>query len=249
MLGSLKQTIENRHKRLLEFAEIHPDVWELADAFAISARGILTDALQYTETSFRHTTAYMCWRSVYDYQEESLFLLINNKVDEGYALLRMASELSRDAARICESDQIFELWNQRKKIKHEKRYKKIFRFNRKNPTEKYVYGIYNLGSDFGIHGHQTGSIFRSDHDIIGNGNHVAFRPTDLDVLDSLTVWFFSFFPLQDLASRGFEYFFKKEKSITYQAFLKLQVSSADALKEYTLKNKELKDGANKGDLA
>ena len=152
----------------------------------------------------------------------------------------MAAELARDAACISEDDLNHEMWQKRQEIKREKNYKKVFRFKDDDQEEKYVHSIYDLDSDYGIHGHQTSQMFMSKSDLTEDGWFVSIRSTDLEVLEILTVWLFSFFPLQNLVSRGFHEGLGKDKSQAYRAFLNLQVVSGDALRIYAGKVKELK---------
>ena len=248
MFGSLQQTIEYRHKRLIEFATAHPDVWELIESFVISARAMIMECASYLDNPIRYTTAHMMWHNVYEYQEDSLFLLILGRIDAGYALLRMAAELSRDASRVWKDDAKHDMWQKRDEIRREGYYKDVFRFNDEDATERYVHGIYTLASNYGIHGHQSSQMSMSSRDRTADGQYVIMQIDYLDVLSSLKVWLFSFFPLQTLASRGFQDRLGQDKSPAYQAFLEIQVASGDALSAFTNAVKRLRDGVTNNGL-
>ena len=90
------------------------------------------------------------WRNLYKYQEDSLFLIMSQRLDAGFALLRMATELARDIARMNEDVVNYEMWHKKHKLNQEEFYKKTFRFNRKDPLEKLAYGFYNLFSNYSV---------------------------------------------------------------------------------------------------
>jgi hypothetical protein len=248
MLGSFYETLENNYKKLLAFSSNYPDLRDLLDAFIVSSRAMISDSLEHAKRSLPLATAHLCWRNVYSYQEDSLVLLILGKPDEGYGLLRMAAELSRDTARICENVSYYEMWQDRQKTRFEKRYKDVFRFREDDHIEKLVFSLYNMFSDFGIHGHQTVDIFRSKHDFSPDGDYMIMRATDFDILDSLVIWLASFFPLQTLASRGFQGFLSEKKSVALKSFLEMTVASGDVIKELRDKVEEMKRQASKLDV-
>ena len=78
----------------------------------ISSRHIVLITLEHMPEDECSNARYMLWKTMYDYIEQSLILLLKTRIDEGYALLRMAAELSRDIARIPENDN-FILWKER----------------------------------------------------------------------------------------------------------------------------------------
>lgn len=94
MFGSLRKTVEHDYQEINKFFEARPEIYEILDAMIVSVRGPImatVDLLSDGCSTFRH----MRWRTMYDYTETSLLLLLRTRIDEGYALLRMAAELAR----------------------------------------------------------------------------------------------------------------------------------------------------------
>lgn len=202
MLGSLKDTINNDHQEITDFFDSQPVIYELIDAMIISARGSIMTAMENLPEDECSTFRYMLWRTMYDYVETSLLLLIKTRIDEGYALLRMAAELTRDIARMAETQKNFEMWQNRASLHNGEAYRNIFRFNKNDAHEKHVFSLYNLASVYGVHSHQTRDAHLSHLGVV-QGKYIKLKVSKRKMLDALTLWLFSFFPLHIVAASTF----------------------------------------------
>jgi len=146
---------------------------------------------------------YMLWRTMYDYIETSILLLIKTRIDEGYALLRMASELARDIARIAENQNNFNMWKNRASFHNKEEYKTVFRFNKSDSYEKRIFNLYNLASVYGVHSHQTRDMNLSHLGELVYSKLVRINVSERKMIDSLNLWLFSFFPLHIVAGKTF----------------------------------------------
>jgi hypothetical protein len=203
MLGSLRKTIEYDHHQISSFFNAQPAIYQLLDTMVISARGLLTSTLEDLPEDECSTSRYMLWRTMSDYMETSLLLLLKTRIDEGYALLRMSTELARDIARIGESHGNFEMWKCKDNLHRTEEYKTAFRFDVKDKTEKHLFSIYNLASIYGVHGHQTRDMQLSHIGDVVLGRFIRFKVPECAMLEALNLWLFSFFPLHALAGRTF----------------------------------------------
>lgn len=203
MLGSLQKTIDYDHQKISNFFNTQPAIYKLLDTMIISARGLLTSTLENLHEDESTTCRYMLWRTMYDYLETSLLLLLKTRIDEGYALLRMAAELARDIARIGESHGNFEMWQNRESLHHTEQYKSIFRFKVGDSKEKHIFKLYNIASIYGVHGHQTRDMQLSRIGEVAHGKFIRVIVPERSMLNALNLWLFSFFPLHVVASRTF----------------------------------------------
>ena len=143
------------------------------------------------------------WRNLYKYQEDSLFLIMSQRLDAGFALLRMATELARDIARMNEDVVNYEMWHKKHKLNQEEFYKKTFRFNRKDPLEKLAYGFYNLFSNWGVHGHLTGIAHMEKAGTTGDGDYVILAIPEDAIIRSIGLWMAAFLPLNKICQNVF----------------------------------------------
>lgn len=208
MLGSLKETINHDYQEITDFFNSQPEMYQLLDAMVISARGPIMATVENLPEDERSTFRYMLWRTMYDYVETSLLLLLKSRIDEGYALLRMAAELTRDIARISESQDNFEMWKNRATLHAGEVYKKVFRFNKNDAHEKHIFSLYNLASVYGVHSHQTRDAHLSHLGVV-HGKYIRVGVPERKMLDALTLWLFSFFPLHIVAARTFTELFSQ----------------------------------------
>lgn len=204
MLGSLKETVEKDHQMLLKFFNSQPGIYDLLDAMIISARGLILKTLENFPEGECSFTRYMLWATMYEYIEQSLLLILKTRLDEGYALLRMASELSRDVARIGESQSNFDMWKERARLHMKDEYKNAFRFKKDDKIEKFVYDLYNMTSIYGVHSHQTRDCHLSQIGEVVHGRFMRVKVPERAVLDRLNLWLFSYFPLHLMPALTFK---------------------------------------------
>jgi hypothetical protein len=152
--------LERKLANLREFRKNQEVVWITVSGALLVSRTLI--AAIATDGLLRSAPAphrLMMWQTVLSYQTESFFLLVDRRIDEGLALLRMAAELARDIIRIGDSEDQLEIWLSRLKGKQQKKaFRDKFRFIDSDETEKYVHKLYDLASNIGIHGHSSTSM-------------------------------------------------------------------------------------------
>jgi len=96
-------------------------------------------------------------QTIHEYHRQALTMAMSNRPEIGMAVMRLACELTRDLCRIAEEPTRADLWLQYRSpdghSRHGKDYKRVFRFSTDDGTEKAIYDLYNMFSNFGVHGH------------------------------------------------------------------------------------------------
>lgn len=226
-----------------KFKKTSPDLWKFfgecinlarAIPYAISQQDGLTEIEMHT---------LFLWQKVLHYQVQSLFLLLQSQLDSGYALLRLAAELSRDVFCIANSEKMLSVWIERE-IKP-KDYRKYFKFSLNSPDEKAVYNTYKFASRFGVHGHMTDAMLS---EVIGsidkNNTMVSLGVSNYGVLDAVHNWMMSFLPMHHLCAR---LFITKYFAIRPEIFLTLrdyEVTMSSVIQAVSARLADLKKPTN-----
>lgn len=96
-------------------------------------------------------------QTIHEYHQQALTMAMSKRPEIGMAVMRLACELTRDLCRIAEEPTRADLWLQYRTAdghsRHGKDYKRVFRFATDDGTEKALYDLYNIFSNFGVHGH------------------------------------------------------------------------------------------------
>jgi len=214
--GSLLQTADHRHGSLHEFANVHPDIWELVESHIFAARALCQSCLNYSGADERTGWCNVLLFSCYEYLEDSVYLLIAQRQDAAYSLLRNAAETARTAARISESDDNFRRWLNHKTADKAAHPNPSFKFKDDDKAENFVHRLYTGCSEFGTHNHFTSTLFKSDHSFTPDGKFVITQATDLDTLEGLKLWFPALMPTLLMASKGFQTHFKDNRDMSYK---------------------------------
>jgi hypothetical protein len=208
MSWSLKEKIDHDYKLVIDFFEAQPGVYDLINEMLDSVQILLSITCEnIVETDKNAFQRYMLWITLHEYIEESLLLLIKTRLDESFALLRMSAELSRDIARISESKTNYDLWSE-KRTRNDK-YKKVFRFNNNDKLETFIYSLYKLSSNYGVHGHQTRDIHLSHLGEVINERFIRVNVPEKQLYKALNIWLRAFFPLHRMVIRTYEASFKQ----------------------------------------
>jgi len=110
----LDKEIQRRLEYIDDFRRNQEGIWSCIDTLVTASLTAIRNGPRCPNIDYRCSTIIMLWHTLWDYQVDSIFLILSMRLDQGYAALRMASELARDCARIGESERTFELWeNQR----------------------------------------------------------------------------------------------------------------------------------------
>ncbi len=149
----LDNLLNRKIASLQDFRRNQERLWVTIGSGFLASEILIQSASVLPDLTEPETHRLVMWWTVRDYQAESLFLLLDTRLDEGIALLRMAAELVRDLARIADDADHLKIWLDRSNPQIKKRHRRIFRFNDDDELEKYIHKLYTLASDHGIHGH------------------------------------------------------------------------------------------------
>src|SRR6185437_8575541 len=132
---SLRERLNRRHQEVSALLEANSELAEIIGS-ALSvvetlARGC---TLRYGSESLAKTHCGVMWQTAVDYHGQALMHILARELDVGFALLRMAVELSRDAYILGHSQKLLDLWNDRGERSAE--YRKKFRFDRSSEAGK-----------------------------------------------------------------------------------------------------------------
>jgi len=147
----LDEWLSFEHESIQKFKKTYPELWMIFGESIDLARAVPFEIGHQDGLTKIEMYRLFLWQKVLHYQTQSLFLLIQSQLDAGFALLRLAAELSRDIARISDNEQMLDIWFKRE-IESSK-YKKYYKFLKQFPDEEKVYEIYKFASKFGVHGH------------------------------------------------------------------------------------------------
>ncbi len=96
-------------------------------------------------------------QTIHEYHHQALLMAMSKRPEIGMAVMRMACELTRDLCRIAEDPARVDLWlgsrSEDGHLRHGKDYRQVFRFSTDDDTERGLYDLYNVFSNFGVHGH------------------------------------------------------------------------------------------------
>jgi hypothetical protein len=196
----LDTLLSKKITNIREFKKDQEGVWTLVDSAYLVSRMMIRAALEDGLPDSVTVHRFMMWQTVLEYQMESFFLVISRRLDEGLAILRMAAELARDIVRIGNDQKRLDTWLNRAMDK--KSYRAEFRFRDADGIEAHVHRLYNLASEFGVHGHSTTSTAMTAQRSSPDGRFVALGVPDLEVYKWLQIWLASFFPTQELCLRS-----------------------------------------------
>lgn len=140
-------------------------------------------------------------QTLHGYFRNSALLLITDSFDEGFGLLRMASELARDISCIATTPSLLPVWLRRRDSKDAQRaYKKAFHFDTTSPKGRNALAAYEFACCYGTHGHLT-TLFSARPTPNDDSNMVSLTPTTKEVVDMLRVWLSTLFSLYEVALR------------------------------------------------
>ena len=149
----LDEWLSFEQESISRFKKGYPDLWRVFGDSINLARAIPYAIGQQDGLTEIEMHRLFLWQKVLHYQTQSLFLLLQSQLDAGFALLRLAAELSRDVIRIADDEKVLAIWLERETKPNE--YKKRFKFMLNVPDEEAVHTVYKFASKYGVHGHRT----------------------------------------------------------------------------------------------
>lgn len=214
----LDEWLSFEQESISRFKKEYPDLWQVfgdsinlarAVPFVIGQQAMLTEIEMHR---------LFLWQKLLHYQTQSLFLLLQSQLDAGFALLRLAAELSRDVIRIGDDEKMLAIWLERENKPNE--YKKRFKFIRNSPEEEAVHTVYKFASKYGVHGHQTDTMFSEIIEEIGESDSLlSWGVSSYGVLDAVHIWMMSFLPMHIICAKSF---MPKYLAIRPEVFLTLK---------------------------
>lgn len=198
----LDEWLSFEQESISKFKKSYPDLWRFLGESINIARAIPYIIGQQKGLTEIEMHRLFLWQKVLHYQIQSLFLLLRSQLDAGYALLRLAAELSRDVIRITDSEKMLAIWIERENKPNE--YKKYFKFASDSLDEEAVHTVYKFASKFGVHGHVTDAMFAEVIGTIGkSGSMLSLGVSNYGVLDTLHMWMLSFLPMHHICAKSF----------------------------------------------
>jgi len=198
----LDEWLSFEQESILKFKKTYPDLWKVFGDSINLARAVPFVIGQQDIITGIEMQRLLLWQKVLHYQTQSLFLLLQCQLDAGFALLRLAAELSRDVARIADSEKMLDIWLKRENRPND--YKKHFKFLQNSPDEEAVYTVYKFASKFGVHGHQTDTMFSEIIGTIGENNSLlSWSVSNYGILDAVHMWMMSFLPMHHICAKSF----------------------------------------------
>jgi hypothetical protein len=229
-LHPLEEYLQIQQTHILGFAQSHPDIWQLfSTCFNVSNMLMIAIGHQ-PNLSIIETYRLVLWQSVLHYQSQALVLILNHHLDAGYALLRLAAELSRDIYCVGDDENLLNLWKDKENRRRE--YQDRFKFDNKSPIGRTVFDTYKLCSKYGVHGHITNSIFSEPIGFVDKEEKILLLDiSELGILDAIHIWLTAFVPIQSLCVNTF---FESHKSHFYEEFgifTQFGITMAETLKD------------------
>lgn len=199
----LDQFFEHMSSEIQRFRQDQEGVWILVNSAYLTANTVLNAVQTNSNLDIPCVHRTMMLATVLDYQMDSFFLIVRRRLDAGIALLRLASELARDIARVAQDDSQMSLWLRRTEKDSRNRYRKEFKFDLGDPIECHVHKLYDLASDFGVHGHMTTTGALRPVDSLPDRRHLVLAVPDTEVYKALEIWLGAFYPVQFMCIRSF----------------------------------------------
>lgn len=218
----LDSLLERKIKQLREFRQKQEGAWLLVSGAHLVSRNLIVALTKDGRLPLISAHRLMMWQTINGYLMESFFLLIDRRLDEGYALLWMAAEHTRDLIRIGDDQTKLEIWEKHKDGKKQKQlYRDVFKFNKSDKLEEHIYNLYNVATNHGVHGHQTARSFSEMLRASPDGRIISLTVSDLGVYQCLLVWLTSFFPIQQLCLQTFDASFGSATSQAVASYLQM----------------------------
>lgn len=195
-----------RAEHLSGFRERQPGVWAMASLAYLANRQMALSAATSAQLTAGATDTHrlMMWYTLLEYQVDAFFLIAARRLGAGVSVLRLASELARDIARIGTDNERLAIWLQRQSSKQaRRRYRAEFLFDDRDPSESYVHKLYDLASTFGVHGHTLDSSQSVPIEYSSDGSVVVLAVPDTAVYRTLAIWLAAAFPLNVVCAKTF----------------------------------------------
>ena len=142
-----------------EIRRCYPSIWNAAGAAVAKADEVMHIVHDNSSGRTREFLNLLgLWGAVRRYQISSILEIFSRNLDEGLALLRMATEVTRVLKAVSTDPAVWAIW-----VKGDERkspaFKHAAKFELTDPVQKAVFAAYNYCTDYGTHGHKTSALF------------------------------------------------------------------------------------------
>jgi len=189
---SLLKMIEKNTSKINAFASDYPDLMEAIDKNLLVGETYISFITQTDIYKIPFELA-LITKTQHTYFENAVIFMLQGNLDESYALLRLAMELSRDILVLSKKPELMDLWKNREN--EYGKYRKKFKFNHEHPANMYAHQIYKLASRYGVHGHQTTLLNSSELKDDDNTNFTELTLTTERIASNLETLLCAFFPI------------------------------------------------------
>jgi len=195
--------LDKRHSEVMKFLSNYSDLTIVIDTALMITHALVCEAVLHNAKSMAKTYCGLMWQTAADYHKQSLAHILARELDAGFALLRMATELSRDAYVIANNEQHLDLWMNRETRAGE--YRNLFKFDQSIPGGKAAFDLYKLSSRFGIHGHNTSLMHsKSTGETVANGKLLLINSDEKAVFSGMQIWIRAIFSIHELFCNAFK---------------------------------------------
>ncbi|MGH9839791.1 MAG: hypothetical protein ACREEM_13500 [Blastocatellia bacterium] len=199
----LDARLEKKLSNLQNFRRNQEAIWGTVGTAYFVSQMLIQSVTVLQDLTLQEAHRSMMWRTALDYQMESFFLLIDTRLDEGLAVLRMTSELTRDIARIGNDAARLHCWQNRLDPNNLRQYRQDFKFDDTNKFERFIHDLYRLSSSFGVHGHRSRTAALRPTGEIVEGKYVVLDVPDTEVFKGLEIWLAAFYPVHQICAQTF----------------------------------------------
>jgi len=190
--------LDQRSKAIADFEDDQPEISDIANSCMEFAERYL--AAYVSKDTIDSTYALLLAQTILSYLEDSFYLGCERKLDQSAALCRMAAEASRVFCRLIERPENERLFLEREK--RWKEYRNVFSFRDDVPLERAAKLIYDLCSNYGVHGHFVASSHMEAYDYVHGGEFIELRVPDAARDRNILLWLRTYRAIWGLVVRG-----------------------------------------------
>lgn len=204
--GAFAEICAFQSDNLQDFRKAHPDLDVVFNATLNAGTAAVGSLITVRLTTAIETYRWLFWQILFNYQQQSLLLIVGGNTDAGLALLRLATELARDIAFIGNDPKRLELWLNRRDRKNQREYRKLFRFDETDSFGAFARQAYDLCSELGVHGHLSdlaGGEWVGTFDHPQGAKFALRKISESGILRALQIWLGAFTPLHILCLETF----------------------------------------------
>ncbi len=213
--------IENRHEMIMDFLATYSEITVVFDSIILTVHLIAYEAtMEHGSKNLTKTHMGLMWQTAVNYYKQALEHILARELDAGFALLRMATELARDAYAIGKDESRLDLWMHREERAEE--YRRAFKFDKSNPAGEIAFRIYKITSRYGVHGHMTSLLHAKKGQKTEDAKGVLLSTDEKIIFTGLQIWLRAFFPIHALFCDSFQ--LNKAPVSSYKSFMELVTS-------------------------